>query len=442
MKNMADKDIEKKLRNRLMHHEEEPAQGAWAEIEKGLKPRVNYLPLALVLILGLLLIGTLTISYWEDLNPKSLAEEKHNKNSDNMVKPDSEKNSDLDIQTNKNIPADKGISNVNETSVLKSEEKNKNDKDLHSKDSSFLSRNRTATHGKVNKSPNKGAFNEKLIDDAADEVDPDIKSKEDIFLPDPQLLVSIRSEFKPSLPKIAHIIPVHAELATLSSTSSDKEKKKKKLSDKRLSLYFQGMPTLNFSRIEANANDNLLITKIKNIPTVSSERIGVRLESGLTYQVTSRFSLLLGLLYFDRQQRIDYVVSVVDSLTTQQSGNEIILEPNFTEESRSYDYHVRNIGTQVGFTYSIPSDKFETSIGSGVEFHRSIRSKADSDFEEPDFYVFYNLFYRVEYPKNKRFRVMMQPTFNYSFDISKSLSTPIIVKPYGFGLNFGFTIKL
>ncbi|MEM6524400.1 MAG: hypothetical protein AAF693_11430 [Bacteroidota bacterium] len=448
---MADQDIEKKLRNRLGYYEEEPAPSAWQEIERGLKPTISTWPVQ-TLIVGSLLIGLGSYIYWDELNTWVLAEEIAPKNTQ-------------EIRSNPEIPDQTIVGNSNDVSItqqpgivahkLDSEKtcsvQNNNKRNVLGNvlssptddqgASSFQGKQAISPKDKpiIGSDPLSQHYNRKKI------IETDVKEKKQGIKDDPLEYAQLSLLNKIS-PELISFSPKEIRMEGVDRKSRypcpEREKNERDWTEKRTSYYFLGMPTLNFNRIEANPNDNQLITKIKNIPAVSSERIGVRLESGLTYQVTPRFSLLLGLLYFDRRQQIDYVVSVLDSLTGQRSGNEIILEPGFTEESRSYDYHVRNIGTQIGFTYSIPSDKFETYVGTGIEFHKSIRSQVDSSFEEPEFYVFYNLLYRIEYPKDKRFRFLVQPTFNYSLDLSKELNTPIFVKPYGFGLNLGFSIKL
>ena len=170
--------------------------------------------------------------------------------------------------------------------------------------------------------------------------------------------------------------------------------------------------------------------------------MGVRIESGVTYPVTTKLNVFAGLLYYQKSQKIEYSLQQVDSVGVLADGDVIDLSPLHSEEKNTYNYQLQNIGLQLGMTYTIPSNKLESSVGLGVELHRSLRRSTHEIFQEPDLYLFYNVFYRVEYPKDKRFRLLAQPTFNYSLDLNKNLNTPFYVKPYGFGLNFGFTFKL
>jgi hypothetical protein len=86
----------------------------------------------------------------------------------------------------------------------------------------------------------------------------------------------------------------------------------------------------------------------------------------------------------------------------------------------------------------------EKSFGTGFEFHMEL-NKLESSPSTPEFtnnnsaHRFYNLYYRLQYPAEGRLRPVFQPTLNYSFYINQNLNTPFYVKPYGLGLNLGFT---
>ena len=169
--------------------------------------------------------------------------------------------------------------------------------------------------------------------------------------------------------------------------------------------------------------------------------MGVRVEAGITHAVNARINIFAGALYFQRTQKINYYLQTVDSVETTNDGDAIVLTPGLGQDERSYEHQIQTLGIQVGAMYKLPGEKIASSIGSGAEIHRSLRKAASEIFEEPSLYVFYNLFYRLEYPTDKRFRFLAQPTFNYSLRLSEELSTPFYIKPYGFGLNFGFTYK-
>ena len=210
----------------------------------------------------------------------------------------------------------------------------------------------------------------------------------------------------------------------------------------RLSIYFTIMPTLGYQRIEPNSNDNLIVESIERISTFSTDRLGVRAELGVEYPIANRLNVFGGLVYFQRQQTIGYTQKVVSNTEVSQGPDgEIILQPEFNYENKSFEYDVRNLGLQVGLSYQLAKRKFLQTLGTGIEFHLAL-NKFDETPEftnNPSAYVFYNLYYRVQYPTDTKLRAVVQPTLNYSFYINQNRDAPFYVKPYGLGLNVGFT---
>jgi len=229
------------------------------------------------------------------------------------------------------------------------------------------------------------------------------------------------------------------------SIKQEVEKKSKPdRSESRVKFYLLGMPTFSYNRVKANNGDDLLVTAIEKIPAFSLDRFGFRVESGITYQMTPRLSGFAGLIYFNRKQTFEYTIrNVTDTETKYVNGDKAVIVPSaFEEESREYNNDLSNLGVQFGLLYQVASNKFIHTVGTGIETHYALnKSDLPEEFEKPSLYLFYNLFYRLEYPKESRLKALVQPTFNYSFGLSEKLNTPFYVKPYGFGLNFGVTYK-
>lgn len=210
----------------------------------------------------------------------------------------------------------------------------------------------------------------------------------------------------------------------------------------RSNIYFTIMPTLGYQRIEPNSQDNLIVESIDRVSAFSADRLGVRAELGVEYPVANRVNIFGGLVYFQRHQTIGYTEKTVGNTEIVEGPNgEVILEPEFTYEHRSFEYEVRNLGMQIGVSYQIAKRKFLQTLGTGVEFHLALNKFEDTPelTNSPSAYVFYNLYYRIQYPADTKLRAVVQPTLNYSFYINQNLDAPFYVKPYGLGLNIGFT---
>lgn len=208
-------------------------------------------------------------------------------------------------------------------------------------------------------------------------------------------------------------------------------------------LYFNIMPTLGYQRIEANDHDNLIVESIHRVAAFSPERLGVRAEAGIEVPVFRKLNFFSGLVYYQREQTVGYVEKQVEYVDVINGENgQITTKPQFAYLDKSFEYQVKNAGLQVGVNYQLKSAAILQTMGTGLEFHVPLnrKSQPNPDFtSNPSVYVFYNLYYRLEYPADTRLRAVFQPTLNYSFYISKDVNAPFYVKPYGLGLNLGAT---
>lgn len=220
-----------------------------------------------------------------------------------------------------------------------------------------------------------------------------------------------------------------------------KEKEKKR---NRFSIYFTIMPTFGYQRINSNSSDDLIIESVKRISTFSTDRLGVRAELGVEDPLTKRIKVFGGLVYYQRKQTITYTQKQVERTdVTEGPDGQIIVVPHFTYVEKSFEYELKNLGVQVGVSYELSRRKLLQTLGTGFEFHMALNKLESSQVPEftnnPSAYVFYNLYYRLQYPAEGRLRAVFQPTLNYSFYINQNLNAPFYVKPYGLGLNLGFT---
>ncbi|MEX1239751.1 MAG: hypothetical protein WEB30_08540 [Cyclobacteriaceae bacterium] len=220
---------------------------------------------------------------------------------------------------------------------------------------------------------------------------------------------------------------------------------------KPFSLYFTAMPTFGYQRIQSNKEDDIKIHGIKSVPAFSADRLGVRLEAGAEVPLSKQWTVFGGFLYFQRKQTIDYI----ERELVWGEGNGPRSEYSYV--SKSIEYELKNAGLQVGLTYRLwmasknstgrrplsTSRKLSHVLGSGIEFHKALNKtqalERAENFTDPSTYVFFNVYYRMQYPSAGKLRAIFQPTFNYSFYINENLNAPFYVKPYGLGLNLGCT---
>jgi len=210
-------------------------------------------------------------------------------------------------------------------------------------------------------------------------------------------------------------------------------------------FYLTAMPTFGYQRIESNTNDNLIVESIKKIPSFSTDRLGIRAELGLEVPISQRIKIFGGLLYYQRKQTIGYTEMLVDTIMIMPDPDGgVIIETEFSYVNKSFEYELKNFGLQMGLNYRLSKKKFLQTLGTGLEIQVALNKLNDADKPEgftsnPSAYVFYNLYYRLQYPAEGRLKAVFQPTLNYSFYINQDLNAPFYVKPYGLGLNIGCT---
>ncbi|HEX6889884.1 MAG TPA: hypothetical protein VF141_04310, partial [Chryseolinea sp.] len=219
-----------------------------------------------------------------------------------------------------------------------------------------------------------------------------------------------------------------------------REKKKKQ---NKFSIYFTIMPTFGYQRINSNSSDDIIIESVKRISTFSTDRLGVRAELGVEDPLTQRIKVFGGLVYYQRKQTINYTEKQVEYTEVSEGPDgQIIVVPTFAFVEKSFEYELKNLGLQLGLSYELSRKKLLQTLGTGFELHvalNKLESSAPEFTNNPSAYVFYNLYYRLQYPAEARLKAVFQPTLNYSFYINQNLNAPFYVKPYGLGLNLGFT---
>jgi hypothetical protein len=228
----------------------------------------------------------------------------------------------------------------------------------------------------------------------------------------------------------------------VSDDTEDKNEKSK--SWKKLGLYFTAMPTFGYNRIESNRSDNVMIESVEKISSFSGRRLGIRAEIGADFAISGRAKVFAGVLYYQRKQTIGYVEKTVTNVVQENvSDTTIVYDPQYVLENKTFEYELKNIGVQLGINYTLREGKFLHAAGTGIEFHKALNKLPEQDNpgfgSNPSTYVFYNLYYRIQYPAKGKLKAVFQPTFNYSLYLNQDMNAPFYVKPYGLGLNLGLT---
>jgi len=236
----------------------------------------------------------------------------------------------------------------------------------------------------------------------------------------------------------------------------------------QFSAYFMAMPALNYQLIEVNQTDKILIDKVDIGSPFDVRQMGFRLELGLQFPVSKRFSAFAGLVYFQRNQTVRYTEKVIQRMQQVSSpGGGTTLVPVFNYNLKSFSEDAKNLGIQLGMLFKLssekpralssaealssttmkPKKKLVHFVGLGVDIQKSLTNSGSASntseiLSSPSLYAFGNLYYRLQYPNVGRMKVFAQPMFNYAFYLDVDQSAAFVLKPYGIGLNIGCTYTL
>lgn len=432
MKNLRE-EMKQELKSRLSNYREEPEEGIWEQIAphivakrsaSGLWRRIERSSLVL------LVIALLSIPYSEY---KNNSEERSGREDKKFLVPAQKKTAgDFSDSTTGNR-AKEIIKNARQSSQIVKTPKSADARTESS--SNVLSTDKNELEPPPSFPPADSVSGKTQdVRSAVFTMDETIRMSGVPKLDDPKLNSSVND----------HMIQKSEEISyntEKSTTQGSNEKSRKKFT-----TYFTAMPTFGYQRIKSNDQDNIIIQSIKRIPTLSTSRLGIRGEIGIESRSDKRTRVFGGLLYYQRRQTIGYIEKIVDSTNFNTGSAGIELEPHFTQVDKSFEYELKNIGLQVGINYMLSRGKFLQTIGTGIEFQVALNklhneSEAAKFTTMPSAYVFYNIYYRIQYPADSRLKAIFQPTLNYGFYINENLNAPFYVQPYGLGLNIGATYQ-
>jgi hypothetical protein len=427
MKNMNE-SFDDELRKRLRQYSEEPRAQLWQNITTRVDAERRPLTLqkrtktGWILLLGLLSVGGLY--YFQDSRTIKEESVSHSVSKQDQANPTQRPVEEVEGDK-PSLPQQK--SNVKENEIHASSER------IHEAEAGISRRDVSEVTSVPSTIKNPDILSENNREVLSNNSVPDLSGKEE------ENFIAVKAgEDSTAMQSIVKEEKVSAE----ENETVIKEKGRK---HNRFNIYFTIMPTFGYQRINSNSNDNIIIESIGRVSAFSTERLGVRAELGAEHPITDRLKVFGGLVYYQRKQTIDYTEKQVDNTNVSQGdGGDIIVEPEFIYVNKSFEYELQNLGFQVGLSYQLSKKVLLQTAGTGIEFHVALNKfhhpAQTAEFtNNPSAYVFYNLYYRIQYPTEGRLKAVLQPTLNYSFYINENFNAPFYVKPYGLGLNVGFT---
>ncbi|MEO1052525.1 MAG: hypothetical protein AAFX87_17970 [Bacteroidota bacterium] len=221
------------------------------------------------------------------------------------------------------------------------------------------------------------------------------------------------------------------------------EKEKK---DLQAQFFTDFMAFATYNRVKPNQEDDIFIREL-NTNTFSGQRLGYKLSGGIELPHSKRFTTYYGLSFLHYTQFVQYAYydAVPDSFNIVVEDNQVILEPVLTEQFGEVRQGINSLGLQIGAKYRLYGSKLRRFIDVNTELHRVLNYN-NIEGNGQDFItnnqVFINAAYRMEYDLNRNLIFKLQPSLGFSLLERQADTSPLSVRPFNLGLDFGIIFKI
>jgi hypothetical protein len=229
----------------------------------------------------------------------------------------------------------------------------------------------------------------------------------------------------------------------------------------RYPLYLNVMPGFANNGIETNVNDNITV---KNSSTLKSSRdaLALKIEVGSFVLKKKKYTIATGISYYQRHRTLVYFSPQLEFTTATTANGNITQTPSWTYVKKSHPVIIKNIGIQAQLLRELKRQKkiqkaddalsstglrtsqrrFAHFLGVSAEFQKPLGSieipNQASSFKYPASFFLGSAFYRLEYPREGKWKLVLQPTFSYAYAVNKRRDAPFTIGGLGSGFLFGF----
>jgi hypothetical protein len=218
--------------------------------------------------------------------------------------------------------------------------------------------------------------------------------------------------------------------------------KKKMLSSLHPELYFTITPSLGYYKLIPFKDDNVVMVDIKKEALFSTNRIGIQIEGGLQKSISKKLEVFIGANYYSQHTSISYRYRSgnVEAITTNK-GMSYTLSPS--EETKAFNYSVRNAGASAGFFYRFKDGKLSHKIGGALQYQKAfVTYDVEASTKKSSFdFLNYQVLYRFQVSLTKKIDCYIQPAFTRSIMERRVAQEPFKIKPYHAGIGLGMTYR-
>ncbi|MEL6534663.1 MAG: hypothetical protein AAFQ98_04590 [Bacteroidota bacterium] len=218
--------------------------------------------------------------------------------------------------------------------------------------------------------------------------------------------------------------------------------------------YASVLPLLNYSHIQPNKQDDILILGINTPGILSTERLGYRAAVGAEFPIgQSRWQFNTEIAYTFRQGAFDYEFESAtpdEILVEQQDDNTTTLTPLYSRQQGSYEYRSHAAGLQVGVNYLVNGLWADHRVMAGYELSAVTfdwplddPGSGSSNIEVPEIQLQHLLTvgYRMDYALTRRLSARFQPSLRYALQTTPATTGYFTLKPVSYGLSIGLAYR-
>jgi hypothetical protein len=393
MKNTQD-EFEKKFRERFSGFEEEPDKPYFAAIRQQIDTsRIPVKFLVVASLTGILVAVIFTMLVWYYQNT-SVTENKVTQKT--SIKENTFKKGNMNTNSNtaqNNTPKNtKNIASNNQT----------------------LFYNSILTH-KIQKTEETG--NQKTAESDKNNFHENIKTDVSKKYTKPYFLQVILS--KQNLPKPTTFALKQPHKLRLNFTG-----KPDKSQPDRHFFYFSVNPVMSYYHVSPDKNDNIFISNVSAGKVISSERSGIKLQTGFVFPVQEKIHLRLGILYSRFQENWHF--------SAHQSNDTLSQQYTFTQTNFQ-------IGGKIDGIYQFQSSlRWRAYVLTGIELQKRITQEINTFKIMSYWHAGTGLGYKI----TPDITFFAEPDLAISFNRQKDEKGYLKVRPYHLGINTGVVFRI
>jgi len=207
----------------------------------------------------------------------------------------------------------------------------------------------------------------------------------------------------------------------------------------RATIYGSMTTSFAYQNVVPSRNDDVTVNGLKSVSIFDPTRIGIQLEAGYQRQLSKRFDVYAGVVYYRQHQRIGFYQSAEAAVTSTGDLN-FTVHPS--EQTGEVNYFMQNIGAAAGFFYLIRDGKLQHKAGVGLQYQAGLKSGDQTYDNRASTYLNYQLAYRLQLQLSEHQALFVQPSFNHVLYANEVLREPFGIKSYRAGIGVGLLWKL